>query len=154
MSTSRDTAYDGPQELHHEVESRLRTVGQRYTRNRRDVVEVLVGAARPLSLPELLDEGAHLSQSSTYRNLKVLEDAGVVRRLVHGSEHARFELSEDLTDHHHHLVCEGCGVIDDIELDATVEAALERSLAAVAAAHGFHARHHGVDLFGLCASCA
>lgn len=141
-------------ELHDDIDARLRAVGQRYTDNRRQVVEVLVDAARPLSLPELLDEGRGLSQSSTYRNLRVLEEAGVVRRLVHGAEHARFELSEDLTDHHHHLVCEKCGTIDDIELDDAVETALEASLAALAHRHGFVARHHGVDLFGLCSQCA
>lgn len=141
-------------ELHGEVDRRLRAVGQRYTANRRAVVRLLAGADRPLSLPELLEQSGSLSQSSTYRNLRVLEEAGAIRRLVHTAEHARFELSEDLTDHHHHLVCEACGLITDIELDVGVEVALEQSLAAIAQRRGFTPRHHGVDLFGLCVECA
>ena len=48
-----------------------------------------------------------------YRNLVVLEQAGVVRRVTSTDDFARYELAEDLTEHHHHLICSSCGTVDD-----------------------------------------
>jgi Fe2+ or Zn2+ uptake regulation protein len=142
------------EELHGSVDARLAAQGQRYTRNRRALVELLVGAGNPVSLPELLERDRSLSQSSTYRNLAVLEEAGAVRRLVTGAEHARFELAEDLTEHHHHMVCDECGSVVDFSLPDELEAALDAALASAARSMTFTARHHSLDLVGRCASCA
>ena len=49
-----------------------------------------------------------------YRNLTVLEDAGVISRVVTHDEWARFELAEDIGGHHHHLICEQCGTVRDV----------------------------------------
>jgi Fe2+ or Zn2+ uptake regulation protein len=142
------------EELHGSVDARLAAQGQRYTRNRRALVDLLVGAGNPVSLPELLERDRSLSQSSTYRNLAVLEEAGAVRRLVTGAEHARFELAEDLTEHHHHMVCDECGSVADFSLPDELEATLDAALAAAARRTGFTARHHSLDLVGRCASCS
>ena len=142
------------EELHGSVDARLAAQGQRYTRNRRALVDLLVDAGNPVSLPELLERDRSLSQSSTYRNLAVLEEAGAVRRLVTGAEHARFELAEDLTEHHHHMVCDECGSVVDFSLPDELEAALDAALAAAARSTAFTARHHSLDLVGRCAGCA
>ncbi len=140
-------------ELHETVHKRLRRSRQRYTPGRRELVELLGGSRRPLTIPEILERDPALSQSSLYRNLQVLEQAGVVRRLVTASDAAaRFELAEDLTSHHH-LVCRTCGRIEDFEPSVVVEDVLER-LVAEPVGDGFHADHHRLDLVGLCADCA
>ena len=59
-------------------------------------MDVLVASPRPLTIPEVLDAGNGLAQSSVYRNLVILEQAGVVHRIVTNDEFARFELAEDL----------------------------------------------------------
>ena len=41
---------------------------------------------------------ASLAQSSAYRNLVVLEQAGAVNRIVTADDFARFELAQDLTE--------------------------------------------------------
>ncbi len=140
-------------DLHRSVEERLGGAGQRYTRNRRAVVDVLVAAASPLTLPQILERARELPQSSTYRSLSVLEEAGAVRRLVTGAEHAYFELAEDLTEHHHHLVCESCGSVADFALPAAVEEALDAALHTAAKRDRFAPRHHSLDLVGRCADC-
>lgn len=140
--------------MHAEVSARLDRLGQRYTANRRAVIATLVGAGAPLTLPEILERQGSLSQSSTYRSLAVLEEAGVVRRLVTGPDHARFELAEHLSAHHHHLVCEGCGSVTDFELDPDTEAALDAALHRVAGEHRFAVDQHTLDLVGRCAACA
>ena len=140
-------------ELHRAVAARMADHSQQYTANRRAVVEALGRARSPLTLPELLAANATLAQSSAYRSLSVLVDAGAVRRLVHGGDHARYELAEHLTEHHHHLVCEQCGVVADVTLPSKVESTMDRSFGNVAAAQGFVASGHSIDIYGLCAGC-
>jgi Fur family ferric uptake transcriptional regulator len=140
-------------ELHRAVAARLQEHDQQYTANRRAVVEALAIAGSPRTLPDLLAADRTLAQSSAYRSLAVLVDAGVIRRLVHGGDHAHYELDEHLTEHHHHLICEECGLVVDVTLPPKVESAMDRSFEVAAAATGFAARHHAVDIYGLCESC-
>lgn len=140
-------------DLHEITAQRLRLEGQRYTRNRHALVEILGDADRPLALAEVLAQDDALAQSSVYRNLAVLEAAGVVRRVAATDEFARYELAEDLTEHHHHLLCTGCGSVEDFVLPVRVERAVDTALAAVADEVGFQGVHHRLDLLGLCGRC-
>ncbi len=140
---------------HELVEDRLRRARQRYTHGRRALVELLLDAGRPLTIPEVLAADPELSQSSVYRNLQVLEQVDAVRRvLTPGSESARFELAEDLTAHHHHLVCSDCGAVVDFRPSRGVERALERAVSEAVDRDGFAADHHRLDLVGTCRECA
>lgn len=140
-------------ELDRAVNERLLDRELRYTSGRRAIVEGLRNARDPVTLPELLDLVPDLAQSSAYRNLSLLEEAGVVRRLVHGGEHARYELAEALTEHHHHLVCESCGLVRDVKFSDRVERTLDAAIAKVARAERFTARGHALDVYGECADC-
>lgn len=148
----RDDAVTG--DLHRAVAARLVDHDQQYTANRRAVVDALAAAGAPITLPDLLAADASLAQSSAYRSLSVLVDAGIVRRLVHVGDHALFELDEHLTEHHHHLICESCGTVVDVTLPDPVEAQMDRTFDQVSAAAGFTPRHHTVDIYGTCADCS
>lgn len=141
-------------DLHTTVAGALREQGQRYTAVRRSLVELLAAAGRPLAIPELLERDRDIAQSSAYRNLALLERAGVVRRIVATDEHARYELTEDLSEHHHHLICAACGRVDDFVTNPRVERILDRAMDEVTGATGFAPTHHRLDLVGLCARCA
>ncbi len=141
-------------DLHRTVRERLSDHGQRYTNGRQELVESLVAAQGPVTLPNLLLARRTLPQSSAYRNLLVMEQAGVVRRLIHNTGHAHYELAEDLTSHHHHLICESCGAISDIELGNRVENALDKAFEDATSAAGFNARHHSIDIYGECVNCS
>jgi Fur family transcriptional regulator, ferric uptake regulator len=140
-------------DLHLEVAGRMRRVGQRYTSRRRAIVEIVSRATQPLSIPEILTKRRSLAQSSVYRNLAVLEQAHVVRRIVTGEDFARFELAEDLSEHHHHLVCSSCGNIQDVLLPRNLERRMEGALTEAAASEGFSAATHRVDVIGTCRDC-
>lgn len=140
-------------EVHTTAAQRLRGAGLRYTASRRALVAVLAGSERPLTIPEILERDRSLAQSSAYRNLGELIAADVVHRIVAGDEFSHFELDEDLTSHHHHLVCTRCGRVDDVTLDDRVEEVLARALDDAASAHGYRAEHHRVDLLGVCGTC-
>jgi Fur family transcriptional regulator, ferric uptake regulator len=141
-------------QLHSTVASRLRRDQQRYTAGRRALVDALAAAARPVTIPELLRDTSGLALSSAYRNLAVLERAGVVHRIVTSDEHARFELAESHTGHHHHLICGSCGRVDDFRVSHQLERTLEAALGRVEADTGFRADHHRLDLVGTCSDCS
>jgi len=139
--------------LHETVARLLRAHGQRLTHHRGVVVDVLADAAGPLTIPEILAARSDLAQSSVYRNLVVLEEAGVVHRMLTRDEFARYELAEDLTEHHHHLVCSNCGRVEDLPATQAVERSVAAAIDEAAQVAGFQTLHHRLDLVGLCANC-
>jgi Fur family transcriptional regulator, ferric uptake regulator len=141
---------DDPHELVHD---RLRRVRQRYTSGRRDLVQRLLEVGRPVTIAELLELDTEHSQSSLYRNLTVLEGCGVVLRLPSVDNVTRFELSEDLIHHHHHLVCSGCGRLDDVMLPAELEASILGATARLGRDVGYEVHSHRLELVGLCGDC-
>lgn len=141
-------------EVDDQVTALLGNADQRYTTGRRRVVAALQGSDRPLTLTQILESDSSLSQSSVYRNLTILEEVGAVTRIVTGDDYARFELAELIAGHHHHLICTSCGDVADFSLDETVESTLDAALHEVAAAAGFTATGHRLDLLGLCRSCS
>jgi Fe2+ or Zn2+ uptake regulation protein len=140
--------------VHATAADRLRHEGQRYTTQRQGLVELLVEVEQPLTIPQLLERQPGLSQSSAYRNLAVLERAGVVHRIAGADGFARYELTEDLTGHHHHLVCSACGEVVDFEMSEAIERDLEAALHRAARRAGFQVSGHRLDLVGTCASCS
>jgi Fur family transcriptional regulator, ferric uptake regulator len=144
----------GSRELHATAETRVRAAGQRYTASRRRLVEILSRAGSPLAIPGILERRRELKQSSVYRNLAALEQAGVVRRISTDEEFGRYELTEDLTGHHHHLVCSNCGAVEDVDFAPAFEETLETALAELAGRTGFSGVSHRLDLIGLCRRCA
>jgi Fe2+ or Zn2+ uptake regulation protein len=135
------------------VHERLAEHDLRYTSGRREIVKGLRTAGGPVTLPELLAI-TDLAQSSAYRNLSLMEEAGVIRRLVHGGDHAHYELAEDLTEHHHHLICEVCGLVRDFTLTGPIERQLDQAFDGLADAEDFEPRHHVIDVYGRCSRCA
>jgi len=140
-------------DLHTTAARRLAASGQRYTSSRRAIVEVLVRTQAPMTLPDILSADTTLAQSSAYRNLSELIAADVVHRIVTTDEHAHFELAEDLTEHHHHLICSSCGSVTDFQVPAAVEAELDRALGQIAERETFAVDHHRLDLVGRCQNC-
>jgi Fur family transcriptional regulator, ferric uptake regulator len=114
----------------------------------------LAEAGHPVSIPDILAPRSDLKQSSVYRNLADLEQAGVVSRVTTDEEFGRYELAEDLIGHHHHLVCSRCGKMRDVDVPPDLERTLDRALDRIAKRAGFARVSHRLDLVGLCADCA
>ena len=125
-----------------------------YTKGRRELVELLAGIRRPATIYELLDARPRLTQSSVYRNLAMLEAAGVVQKVVSTDDRARFELAEDMIGHHHHLICVSCGRVDDFVVSPRTERTLDAALSKAIGDTGFRAAGHRLDVVGTCALCA
>ena len=133
---------------------RLGDDGQRFTTGRRVLLRLLAESGVPLTIPAILQKRPGLPQSSLYRNLAVLEAAGLVTKIAMGDDHAHYELAEELTNHHHHhLVCTECGLVSDVTLSVSVEAALDAALAQAAHGVAFELHAHRLDLVGRCSAC-
>ena len=133
--------------------TQLNSINQRYTTNRRKLIGILQEATKPITINQILECNSDLAQSSVYRNLAVLEQAGLVVRIITNEDHAHYELAEHILDHHHHIICSPCGEILDFHLSAKIEKALEESLQKIADDFGFSIDRHRLDLLGTCGDC-
>ena len=140
-------------DLHSVAERRLRRIDQRYTSGRRAIIELLVRAGHPVSIEDIAAQLPGVPRSSAYRHLTDLQAAGLIRRVTSRDEFTRFELAEDLTEHHHHLLCINCGKVTDITLPAGLEQQVTGAITKLADTEGFQAHSHRLDVLGLCATC-
>lgn len=140
-------------DVHAEVSVLLRVAGQRYTPTRRQIIDALMSTRRPMTITDLLEALPDVAQSSLYRNLTTLEQGGVVSRVVSTGDTGRYELSEQLAGHHHHLVCSQCGAMRDVVIPESLETTLDDAFARVAKREGFRLEHHRLDLIGVCGEC-
>ena len=142
------------QPLERDVEQRLAGHGVRFTSGRRRVLDAITAADGPRTATEIHSSLDAVPLSSLYRSLGVLTDAGVLA-LHHGAdETTRYELSESLSEHHHHLVCVSCGAISDVAASEEQEATVDRLVVALADTAGFTVTGHRLEIEGMCVRCA
>jgi Fe2+ or Zn2+ uptake regulation protein len=131
-----------------ELSTALRERGMRVTPQRVVLHRALRELDRHVTADELLDAVAdrlpNVSLPTIYATLDLLEELGMVRRV----QRAGTTLFDPRTDSHHHLVCTGCGSIEDLDSDLDT-AALERA----AARHGFEHERIEAVVHGRCARC-
>jgi Fur family transcriptional regulator, ferric uptake regulator len=91
-----------------------------------------------------------VSRASVYRILDELERAGLVSRVETGQAMVRYERAHDSSpEHHHHLVCDNCGVVMPFSDDA-----LERAIDALSERVPLVVAEHEIVLHGACSACA
>ena len=140
-------------DLHGVAERRLRRIDQRYTSGRRAIIELLLNTGHPVSIGDIAERLPDLPRSSAYRHLTDLQAAGRSRRVAARDEFTRFELAEDLTEHHHHLLCVSCGKVADVTPPDGFELQVAGAIRDIADAAGFQAHSHRLDVLGLCSAC-
>ena len=140
--------------IHDLIELRLRHGELRYTSGRRAIVDCLHDAGQPVSISDIAARVPSVPRSSAYRHLVDLQRVGVVRRVAANDEFARFELAEDLTEHHHHLLCTTCGEVLDVTPTPAFEQVVADMVEQLARSEGFTAVAHTLDVLGTCRACA
>jgi Fe2+ or Zn2+ uptake regulation protein len=130
-------------------EELLRTHGLRVTRPRLAVLEVLTQGGH-LEVEEITHQVRQridaVSTQGVYDVLGALSRAGLARRIEPAGGPARFEAR--VGDNHHHIVCRGCGTIEDV--DCVVG---ERPCLDPGTHHGFAVDEAEVTFWGLCPAC-
>ena len=127
----------------------LRDAGLRATRQRLTVLEALRGRIAAVTAQDLHAELRMAKEpvglTTVYRTLTALADADFLDTFARDGEQA-FRLCGD--QHHHHLVCEVCGSVEELEAEL-----VEEWVQQVAGRRGFQVTGHRADIFGICASC-
>ena len=124
--------------------------GQRVTRIRREMIDILSAAKVPLSAEELgkglEKKNLEANKTTVYRELSFLHENGIAGKVDFGDGVRRYEIS---VTHHHHVVCTQCKNVEDVILHHDVDTAAKR----IAQEKGFQIFNHSLELFGLCANC-
>jgi Fur family ferric uptake transcriptional regulator len=88
-----------------------------------------------------------VSHQAVYDVLRVLTDAGLVRRIQPSGSVARYE--SRVGDNHHHVVCRSCGTIADVDC-----AVGETPCLTADTDHGFAIDEAEVVYWGTCPACS
>src|SRR5262252_7694754 len=115
--------------------------GLRATDQRRLVVDTFFQVSDHVSIEELLAEvrrtDPRVGHATVYRTLKLLAECGVALERRFGDGLTRYELADDTTHHHDHLICVDCGAITEFE-EPRIEELQER----IAQKYGYELRSH------------
>ena len=133
-----------------ELEAQLRSASLRVTRPRLAVlasVHAHPHADTDALIASVRAEVGSVSHQAVYDVLRVLTDAGLVRRIQPAGATARYEAR--VGDNHHHLVCRSCGAITD------VDCAVDRAPCLTASDdQGYLVDEAEVVYWGTCPDCA
>jgi len=128
----------------------LRRHGSKATPGRLMLLRVLWKEQKPIAVAELKKKvGRALNEVTLYRALESLALAGVVERVDFRHGHTHYELKV-LRNHHHHIVCTGCGTTEDAACDAESFAKQVAKTSSTFKTVSAHA----VEFFGTCNACA
>ena len=94
---------------------------------------------------ELKKEFNNLSMGTVYRNLNILVDQNLVKRIEAGSGFDRFDAKVEA---HYHFICNKCGAIDDLSM-----AFIEELNKIAEKETGYQVESHRLDFHGLCPGC-
>ena len=130
---------------------RLKTGGYRLTRARMSIIDVFLTSPVPLSVPELIASlGARrvsVNKTTVYREVEFLKAREMIRELQLGDGLRRYELWSG--NHHHHLVCVRCNLIECLELEECIKGIEDR----ISREKKFSLIEHSLEFFGHCAGC-
>jgi Fur family ferric uptake transcriptional regulator len=135
------------------AEAALAAAGHRRGGARRVVLELLDGQRCALTAVEIEDTlrvaERRVSRASVYRILEELERLRLVQRVETGQAMVRYERVCGHDEHHHHLVCDGCGLVMPFSDDA-----LERAISSLSRRVPLTVSEHEIVLRGECRDCA
>jgi Fur family ferric uptake transcriptional regulator len=86
-----------------------------------------------------------ISLGTVYRNLEVLSQLGMIRKVEVGGSQKRFDYR---TENHYHARCLECGRVDDLPIqpETSMEEAIESLI-------DYHIVGHRLEFIGLCFNC-
>ena len=135
------------------AEATLAAAGHKRGGARRAVLDLLgrqTCALTAVEIEQALDaERRRVSRASVYRVLEELERLRLVARVETGQAMVRYERAHDAEgEHHHHLVCDSCGVVMPFSDDA-----LERAIDELSERVPLAVSEHEIVLHGACPAC-
>lgn len=136
------------------LKEELKQKGYKLTPQRRAIVDTIIEKeGEHLTAEEIYDEVKkncpEIGLATVYRTILLLEELGVICKLDLNDGCSRYEIvHKDETHRHHHLVCNECKGVLEVQDDLLeeLEAIIEKS-------YEFKILDHSVKFFGLCKKC-
>jgi Fe2+ or Zn2+ uptake regulation protein len=146
MPAARETA---------EIVRQLRERGLRATAPRREVLRFLRSHGQHLTAADIFTRLRRarrpVSIATLYQNLQTLSAHGLLKRFAGPDGLMRYDINPSA---HHHLVCERCGRITDVEIsdEQAVRPVLPKG-AGSQGSQGWRVRLRHVEFRGVCPDC-
>lgn len=129
----------------------LRKAGLKVTLPRVKILKILESAdPHHMSAEDvykkLIDMGEDVGLATVYRVLTQFEAANLVKRHNFEGGHSIFEI--DQGEHHDHLVCVNCGIVEEF-----VDDEIESRQLVIAKKTKFKITDHSFTIYGICENC-
>jgi len=132
------------------ITDKLIEKGYRMTPQRLMILSAMESSHEHISAEEIYAQVAakypNVNISTVYRTLELLKKLGLVYEINLGEGRIRYHA--EASGHHHHLVCQNCGEIIDID-----ESSLSSLKDILLRDYNFQAELRHVGIFGLCGNC-
>jgi len=120
------------------------------TPGRMVILDIFTHTEKPLSIKELKAKVglAGPDMATLYRNTESLTLEGILIKVNLGRKNASYELAS--RKHHHHLICQKCGLVNDLKIIARPDLNTQ----ALKGARDFSkVTGHSLEFFGICKKC-
>lgn len=136
------------------LKEKLKEKGYKLTPQRRATLDIIIdNQGQHLNTEEIYalvkEKCPEIGLATVYRTLQLLDEMQMISKINLDDGCSRYELNDHDEDHqHHHLICESCGTIIEVELDLLehLEEEIEKN-------HDFEIKDHKVKFFGICSKC-
>lgn len=147
-----DTSKASLDKLRSRLQTYMAKKGLRSTSQRRLIIDIFFERAPHMTIEDLLAEvrtrDKGIGYATVYRTLKLLAECGVASERRFGDGLSRYELADEATTHHDHLICLSCGKIIEFE-----EPRIEELQEEIASRYGFEIASHKHEMYGTCSDC-
>ena len=134
----------------HDCKKELQALDLRATPARVAVMQFLEKTSDPVDISSiqeyLLDKHIDTDPATVFRIMNMFTIKGITMPIQFHEGKTRYELANK--QDHHHLICENCGRVEDIE--DTVIPTLEKH---IGKKYQFLVKRHSLEFFGLCKNC-
>jgi Fe2+ or Zn2+ uptake regulation protein len=118
------------------------------------VIEELLSIKKPIAIEDLqIKLKDKVAVSTLYRVISDLKSINILEEITSPDNITMVELSLIDTTHHHHMFCENCGDVIDIELSEEFENKLDNEIKALENKLQVKINDHGLELLGSCKAC-
>lgn len=125
------------------AETLLKNLGMKATKQRLKVLSILYKNKGPITVESMISK-SDMSLASLYRILEAFEGVCLVRKIDLRGKSFFYEINDA---HHHHIVCNSCGDIEEIDIcgiDKIIPWSKKFSII----------NEHSLEFFGMCKTCA
>lgn len=133
-----------------DFKTELRKIDLRATPARIAVLKLLEETKQPVDVGTVTvsvnKRGIKTDPATVFRIMSMLTKKDLILPIQFQDGKVRYELAGKA--HHHHLVCENCGKVEDVS--SQVVPALEKE---IQKKYKFLVKRHSLEFFGLCANC-